>query len=120
MSAPIRSTAGWSGVVRAQEFPGTSHRETDPLRTVDTVRAMDTPTEQLRRSANLLESEFLNTLFRVMRETVPENEGESGQATEIFWSMLDREVADSTALGGGYGLGEAVYRQLSSQIGEHE
>jgi Rod binding domain-containing protein len=81
-------------------------------------RIADTPAEQLQRSANLLESEFLNTLFRVMRETVPENEDETGQATEIFWSMLDREVADRTALAGGYGLGAAIYRQLEPKLGD--
>ncbi|TVR64560.1 MAG: hypothetical protein EA422_06205 [Gemmatimonadales bacterium] len=83
-----------------------------------TPRAADTPAEQLKRSAHLLEAEFLNTLFKVMRDTVPENESETGQATEIFWSMLDREVADSVALGGGYGLGEAIHRQLAPEVGE--
>lgn len=106
MSAPIGGPRGLSGPGRVPGLPGGA------------PRAADTPAERLERSAHLLESEFLNTLFRVMRETVPEDDSGTGQATEIFWSMLDREVADRTALGGGYGLGEAIHRQLAPEVGE--
>jgi len=106
MSAPVGGPGGVGGMGRIPGMPGT------------TPRAADTPAERLERSAQLLESEFLNTLFRVMRETVPEEDSGAGQATEIFWSMLDREIADQTALGGGYGLGEAIHRQLAPEGGD--
>lgn len=73
---------------------------------------------RLGASAALLESEFMTTLFRTMRETVPEESPGAGEATDIFWSMLEREVADRVSLDGGYGIGERL--RLSLARGEEE
>lgn len=72
---------------------------------------------KLLRSAKQLEGVFVEHLFKAMRETVPEGgliDGGSGE--EIFNSLLDRELADQLAAGWDRGLGEAVYRQLRSQL----
>ncbi|TVP45396.1 MAG: hypothetical protein EA350_09405 [Gemmatimonadales bacterium] len=68
---------------------------------------------RLRASSSLLESEFMTTLFRAMRDTVPQESPGADGAQDIFWSMLEREVADQAAMGGGYGLGDAIHRALS-------
>lgn len=69
--------------------------------------------DRLKRSSALLESEFVCTLFRLMRETVPRESPGSEGAMEIFWSLLEREMADRFAMGGGYGLGGTVAESLS-------
>lgn len=68
---------------------------------------------RLGASAALLESEFMTTLFRTMRETVPEESPGAGEATDLFWSMLEREVADRVSLDGGYGIGEQLRLSLA-------
>ncbi len=56
---------------------------------------------RLEAAEALLESEFYQLLFQAMRETVPEEAPGSGPESEIFWSLLSREVADRAALAGG-------------------
>lgn len=87
---------------------------------LDPLRGMDPgarEVERLRDSSSLLESEFVATLFRVMRETVPQESPGADGAAEVFWSLMEREVADRFSLGGGYGLGQAVARSLSESAG---
>ncbi len=67
---------------------------------------------RLEASASLLESEFMTTLFRTMRETLPEESPGAGQSADIFWSMMEREVADQVSLQGGYGLGDLLREAL--------
>jgi Rod binding domain-containing protein len=67
---------------------------------------------RLEASAALLESEFVTTLFRTMRETLPEESPGAGQSADIFWSMMEREVADQVSMQGGYGLGDLLREAL--------
>ncbi|TVR57215.1 MAG: hypothetical protein EA421_01470 [Gemmatimonadales bacterium] len=73
--------------------------------------------ERLKRSSSLMESEFVSTLFRVMRETVPQESPGSDGAAEVFWSLMEREVADRFALAGGYGLGATLQGALEDIAG---
>jgi len=68
---------------------------------------------RLRRACAELEGVFLNELFKLMRETVPEGGVVSGgTAEEIFTSMLDQHIAVSVAERMDRGLGAALYRSF--------
>jgi flagellar protein FlgJ len=75
--------------------------------------------DELRQAAQQLEAVFLNQLFAAMRASVPDGglvprtEGET-----MFTAMLDERMAQATAERLHRGLGEALYRQLSSRVGD--
>jgi Rod binding domain-containing protein len=71
---------------------------------------------KLRKAAHQLEGIFLGQLFQAMRQTVPQADGESSEAQQMFTSMLDDQLAAKAADQLQRGLGEAIYRQLSRQL----
>lgn len=71
--------------------------------------------KKLREVCREMEAVFLNMLLGQMRETVPERTlfpKSSGE--KMMQSMLDVELTRVMAAGGGVGLGELLYRQLSN------
>lgn len=74
-----------------------------------------TATKQLRKAAQDFEGIFLGQLFREMRATVPSEDAMPGQ--EMFTEMLDDTVAQEAARHSPRGLGEALFRQLSTRLG---
>ncbi|MDR3349132.1 MAG: rod-binding protein [Acidaminococcales bacterium] len=69
---------------------------------------------KLREVCREMEAVFLNMLLGKMRDTVPERTlfpKSSGE--KMMQSMLDVELTRVMAAGGGVGLGELLYRQLS-------
>jgi Rod binding domain-containing protein len=93
---------------------------TDPGGLLESLRAGEIRGEaaKLRAASTLLESAFVQELYKVMRETVPEGgitSGGSGEA--IFSGMLDQHVAEVTAGDMERGLGRALYDQLRGAAG---
>ncbi len=73
--------------------------------------------QELREACQGFEALFLDMMFREMRKTVPKDElfGESN-AMDIFRDMRDSEVMKQVSKGGGIGIGDMLYKQLSPQI----
>lgn len=76
-------------------------------------RATDADTK-LRETAKQLEGLFVQQLFKVMRQTVPQQEGfvSGGSGEEMFTALMDEHLAAETPNQMGSGLSEALYRQL--------
>jgi len=69
----------------------------------------------LREAAQQFESLFVSQLMKSMRATVPKSQlFGSGSGESMFREMLDQEFAGRVAESGGIGIGEMLYRQLSS------
>jgi peptidoglycan hydrolase FlgJ len=73
---------------------------------------------RLQAATTLLESSFVQELYKAMRETVPEDGMTSGGGGEaIFSGMLDQHIAEVTAGKMKQGLGQALYNQLRGAAG---
>lgn len=71
---------------------------------------------ELRRSAEGMETMFLDYLLKVMRETIPKNEMDlESPATSIYRSMLDSQFAEKAAHHGGIGLADQIIAYLHSR-----
>jgi flagellar protein FlgJ len=69
---------------------------------------------ELYKAAQEFEGIFINMMLKAMRSTVergPINNG--GFAEEIFEDMLYEERAKQMAKSAGFGLADAIYRQLA-------
>ena len=73
----------------------------------------------LREASQEFESLFISQMMAAMRSTVPESNlmGSSG-GEKIFRQMLDQEYARNVSRGGGFGLGEMLYRELNRDVDE--
>ncbi len=72
---------------------------------------------ELKKACKGFEAMFLSLMYKQMRATVPENTlfGESN-ADKIWQDMRDTELMKNVADGGGLGLADMLYRQLSPQV----
>ena len=72
---------------------------------------------ELKKACKGFEAMFLSLMYKQMRATVPENTlfGESN-ADKIWQDMRDTELMKNVADGGGRGLADMLYRQLSPQV----
>jgi peptidoglycan hydrolase FlgJ len=76
---------------------------------------LPTPDEaKLRKTAQQLESLFVEQLYKAMRETVPQGEGvvAGGTGEDMFTSLMDQHLAADTPTQWAHGLASAAYRQL--------
>lgn len=71
----------------------------------------------LKKACKGFEAMFLSLMYKQMRKTVPESSlfGESN-AMKIYRDMQDDEMMKRVADGGGIGLGDMLYKQLSPQV----
>jgi Rod binding domain-containing protein len=75
------------------------------------------PRVRLREATATLEGVFLQQLFQAMRATIPEGGGAPrSEGEKMFTSMLDEQLSQLTAARSTRGIGEAIYRQLSSHL----
>jgi Rod binding domain-containing protein len=85
------------------------------------LNAAGTPEDkrkQLHEAAKEFEAVFINMLMEGMRQTVPDDPMLGGGfAGKTFQSMADVETSRSMAQRGGFGIADAVYRQLERQAG---
>ena len=70
--------------------------------------------QELKQACKGFEAMFLNMMYKQMRATVPTDSlfGESN-AKKIYQEMHDEKLMDSIADGGGVGLADMIYKQLS-------
>lgn len=82
-----------------------------------TPPAPDGEHQRLKKASQQLEGVFFAQLLSSMRETVQHDgilEQDSGQ--EMFTSMLDQKIADTSAAHSTHGLGARLYDQLSRRL----
>ena len=74
--------------------------------------------QRLRRTAQQLESVFVEQLYKAMRATVPQDEGvvSGGNAEEMFTGLMDQHLAADTPTQWDHGLADAIYRQLRGRL----
>jgi Rod binding domain-containing protein len=75
------------------------------------------PHTKLRHVAQQLEGVFVAQLFQAMRASVPDG-GLTGQEPggDVFRSMMDDQLANLAAERFQRGIGDALYRQLSTRL----
>lgn len=77
--------------------------------------------QKLKKAAQEFEGIFVKQLLDAMDKTIDRSEGllSGGSAEEYFRGMLNDEVAKSIATrtgGSGFGLAEAIYRQMADAV----
>ena len=73
--------------------------------------------EALKKTCQQFEAIFVQSMFKAMRDSVPEGGLlEKGNADDIFQSLFDQEVASAAARQNGVGIGDLLYQQLSRDI----
>lgn len=73
--------------------------------------------EALKEVCREFEAIFMNYLLKKMRDTVPRNGFfEQGVSYDIIQSMHDEALSVELARGGGIGLADQLYTQLSKYI----
>ncbi len=77
---------------------------------------------RLRDTAKQLEALFVQQLFKVMRETVPQQEGfvTGGAGEDMFTGLMDEHIAAETPNQLGSDLSQALYRQLRGFLPDRE
>ena len=72
---------------------------------------------KLRQACADFESIFIYFILKSARKSIPENGLlESSHESKIYKSMLDEQMAQSVAKGGGMGLGQLLYEELTDQV----
>lgn len=76
-------------------------------------------TSDLKSACQQFESLFLSFMLKEMRNTIPKSETlETGQAEEIYTSLLDIQLSHELAQKGGIGLASILEKYLSNQPDE--
>lgn len=90
-------------------------RTLNPIRATKKPAPPNSPRQQkLMNACKEFESVMLGQVFKQMRQSVQANDPlNQGSANKTFHDMLDDETAKNMAHGGGIGLAESIYRQLS-------
>jgi len=71
---------------------------------------------KLRDACQGFEEMFMEMMYKEMRNTVPDDTLLGNSNSDKIWqSMMDSEMMKSATKGGGVGLADMLYRQLSSQ-----
>jgi len=67
-------------------------------------------------AAKEFEAYFIHMMFRAMRSTVDTSRGILPQShgEEIFRDMMDEQTARAAAFGGGIGLAQQIFRQMTA------
>ncbi len=72
--------------------------------------------KKMRKACVDFEAIILQQMITTMRKSVPKGGlFESSYANETWQSMQDEELTKNIAAGGGIGLGEALYKELTGQ-----
>ncbi len=74
--------------------------------------------EKLHKTAQQMESLFVDMLFKEMRKSAPQGSltGKPSQAEQTFGEMLDEKRAESLAASGSLGIGRLLEHQLRSAV----
>ena len=100
-------------VTPALNMPAWDSRLTGALKTNGKAAEDDA---KLRKACQEMEGVFLNMLLKSMRSTIPKTElGGSTLQQDTMQSMFDMETTRNMAAGGGTGLADMMYRNLTRQ-----
>jgi flagellar protein FlgJ len=85
---------------------------------ITTAAPLSADEKKLRKSANDLQGLFVAQMFKAMRDTVPQDEGEvsGGNGEDIFTGLMDEHIAADTPTHWSGGISEALYRQLRTAL----
>jgi len=72
------------------------------------------PQQRLRQACQDFESLFVYKLLEQLRATIPQEGYLHGAQEDVYQTICDQQVAIALAKSGGIGLGEMLWRQLSS------
>ena len=73
--------------------------------------------KELRKVCREFEGILLTMMYKQMKATVPKSDLlPSDTGTEIFEFMLDDKLVEEASKNSGTGLGETLYKQLSSRL----
>ena len=91
-----------------------NHR--DPVVSGMNLAALSEDDAALMYAAQKFEGYFLQMMFRAMRDTVNTDNGilPQSEAQRIFQDMLDEQTAISAAQGGGMGLAQQIFNQMTA------
>ena len=112
--ANMARTRAGAELERDKVFAEKLKQAQEKITTQASVKENPTEDKRLREVCREMEAVFLNILLGKMRDTIPERTlfpKSSGE--KLMQSMLDVELTRVMASGGGIGLGELLYRQLS-------
>jgi murein DD-endopeptidase MepM/ murein hydrolase activator NlpD len=75
--------------------------------------------EELKKASQEFEALFISYLLKVMRTTVPQSDGEEASTLgkETYLEMFDQEIGLHVARSQSLGIGEMLYRKLSTKDG---
>lgn len=83
--------------------------------------AMAARDKKLRNAAQQMEGQFVEQMYKSMRDTVPtDGMFDGGSGEQMFTEMMDQRMATDTPLKWQHGLSEAIYRQMRDAVhGQH-
>lgn len=77
----------------------------------------DQDKERLKEVCQDFESVFMGIIYKEMRATIEKSDLiPESNATNIFESMLDEEIANKASKAGGIGLGDMLYNHLKQDL----
>ena len=71
---------------------------------------------KLKKAATEFESFFLYYMLKSMRQSVPKSGLLDSRHSDTYLSMMDQEVANLAAKRGGFGLAQAIEKQLLPRV----
>lgn len=87
-----------------------------PLAPKDAKKAPPDPLRPEVKAAREFEALLIRELYASMRQTVPQGES-SDMGRQVFDGMLDEQLAMHTAESGGFGLADAILKQMEGPSG---
>ena len=90
--------------------------KTSPTITTMTAEEVAQRNEDIKKASVQLEAIMLKMMYNEMWKTVPKNElfsDGNDNAMEIYRDMYNEELTKAAAEGGGIGLADFIYRQLT-------
>ena len=90
--------------------------KTSPMITTMTAEEVAQRNEDIKKASVQLEAIMLKMMYNEMWKTVPKNElfsDGNDNAMEIYRDMYNEELTKAAAEGGGIGLADFIYRQLT-------
>ena|SRR3989339_269652 len=82
---------------------------------------IDNKNKEILKTAKSFEGLFVSMIIKEMRKAIPKSDFlNGGQGEEIFQDMLDNAYAEKMAGSRGFGLADAMYRQMKITIPEAE
>lgn len=105
-------------IVSAYSDIGSSEATQDEFKRVFDEALASKDDVELKQACESFESYYVQQLFKSMRKTIPESDFlNSGNEKEIYTDMLDEEYSKVISKSHGYGIADALYKQLSKKTG---